>query len=146
MSKLHQRWFFFVPLLLSAALFAGCGQKELPKSQLYPARGKVMINGEPARYVIVHLSPVGGKGGEAHGVTGNDGTFELRTYSQEGPDGALPGEYTVEIEGYDPVQAIGVTRLPDGAKPTKVPKGLDTSKITVEIVEGEDNDLLINIP
>jgi hypothetical protein len=84
------------------------------------------------------------KGVEAFGVTKEDGTFELRTYSNNDPDGAAPGEYQVVLEEYDPVRAVGA-QIPAAAKPTKIPGGvLETGKV-VEIT-GEDPNLDIDIP
>jgi hypothetical protein len=132
-----------VAFLLIAFLVAGCGQSELAKTTTYPAEGKVLIHGEPAAFVMVYLQPVdGGAGAEATGVTGEDGTFQLRTYSNEDFDGAVPGHYEVTLEPYDAVGAVAVP-LPPGAKPTQLPK-LD-GKIVVE-VKAENNNLEINIP
>jgi hypothetical protein len=130
-----------VGLVLFAGLLSGCGQRTLPQEQTYPVRGRVLYKGKPARYVLVRFEPAG-KGVEAIGRTGNDGIFELRTFSNEGNDGAVPGEYKVTVEEIDPVQ---VTKAPKGAKPTPIPNGSITAKKTCGIA-AEDNDVTIEIP
>jgi hypothetical protein len=129
--------------LFVALVVAGCGQSELAKNTTYPVDGKVLIHGEPASFIMVSLQPVAGSSGaEATGVTGEDGTFQLRTYSNEDFDGAVPGQYEVTLEEYNPVEAVA-TPVPPGGKRTPVPK-LE-NKILVE-VKAESNTLEINIP
>jgi hypothetical protein len=129
-------------LLVSASfLVVGCGERKLPQNKVYPAQGKVTLKGKPAAHVLVLLKPMGDEGAEARGVTDENGSFELRTYSNEGNDGATPGEYTVVLEGYDPVQG---GKLPPGAKPTPIEGEMKTG-VTVEITDG-DNDLNIDVP
>jgi hypothetical protein len=136
------RW--FTPVLLVAFL-AGCGPSELPKNTTYPTTGKVLLHGEPAQFVIVHLEPtVPNHGVAAEGVTREDGTFQLRTYSNEEFDGAVPGEYSVTLEEYDPVRSVNI-KPTSGITPTKVPNGEMKTKVVVE-VKADTNDLQINVP
>jgi hypothetical protein len=129
-------------LILFVVLAAGCGQKELPSERTYPVRGTVRLRGEPASYVIIRLEPVEpGKGLAADGFTDADGAFTLRTYSNDEPDGVVPGLYQVILEEYDPVQAGAI---PEGAVPTQI-KGEFKTNVTVEI-KGEESDLPIDIP
>src|SRR5690349_10870135 len=123
---MSKRYLFCVSCCL--ALLAGCGPRQLPRSDTYPVNGTVRLHGEPARYVIVRLEPtVHGKGADAEGTTKEDGSFELRTYANEENDGAVPGEYKVILEQFDPVRS---GTLPKGAKPTTVPNGvIDTGII-----------------
>ena len=143
MSKQMQVWFRFGLVLSAVTAFVGCGSRELPKQETYPVRGKVLWHGEPVRFAIITLQPMGGSGGaEAGGTTAQDGTFALRTLANEGePDGAVPGQYEVRLEPYDPVRAGA---LPKGATPTKIPGEMKTG-VTVE-VKAEENDLNIEIP
>jgi hypothetical protein len=125
-------------------LAAGCGQSELAKKATYPARGRVLYKGEPARFVLIHFEPTApGKGVAADGVTDGNGEFELRTYSNADPDGAVPGEYTVTLEQFDPVRSVGIT-VPKGSTPTKLAKVAVESDSPVE-VRAEDNDLQIQV-
>jgi len=129
-------------LCTTAIVIAGCGQKQLPKETLYPAHGTVRLRGEPAKYVIVRLEPTTpGKGLSADGYTGEDGEFVLRTYSNNEPDGVVPGEYEVILEGYDGTQ---MGSIPVGAVPTQVVGEFKTG-VLVE-VRAEDNQLEIDIP
>jgi hypothetical protein len=131
-------------LILGIALLtAGCGQKELAKKTTVPTQGTITYKGAPAAFVMVTLKPVEkGKGVQAHGRTNQDGTFELRTYSNEDPDGAVPGEYKVVLEEFDPVRG---GRIPAGSTPTQLPPGeLDTG-VTVEVTSSGDN-LTIDVP
>jgi hypothetical protein len=128
--------------LLSAALvLTGCGQRELPKAETYPVRGRVLVNGEPARFIRVRLEPeTPGKGQDATGTTDADGNFELRTWSNDDtPDGAVPGRYRVSLEdSKTPENAIAV---PKGVKATLLPDDLRGKEVTTVEVTSEDNDL-----
>jgi hypothetical protein len=123
-----------------SVLVAGCGERRLPVSKVYPAQGKVTLNGKPAAFVLISLHPTDKKGVLARGTTDENGSFELRTYSNEGNDGAVPGEYNVVLEGFDPVRG---SKLPPGATPTRIRGEMDTG-VKVEITEG-DNDLNIDV-
>ena len=126
---------------LAVCLITGCGQRELPKPELVPVRGKVILRGEPARYVIVRLNATGGMW-ECLGFTDEDGSFELRTLSNSNePDGAVPGEYEVTIEPYDPATC---GPIPKGAVPTQLSGEFNTGQ-PILIASGE-NDLIIDIP
>jgi hypothetical protein len=130
-------------ILVVAVLLCGCGQRTLPTAQTYTVTGHVLVNGKPAAYVIVHFEPVeGGSGVECVGQTDGKGNFGLRTFSNEGEDGAVPGEYQVTILPFDPVSTKAP---PKGAKPTVLPKGVEGKKKTIE-VKAEDNDITLKFP
>jgi hypothetical protein len=130
-------------LTLASVCLIGCGQRELHKNDVYSVQGTLLLHGEPAAFVIVHLEPTASnKGVACEGTTREDGTFELRTYSNEDNDGAAPGEYKVILEEYDPVRS---GPLPKGSKPTPIPKGNMETGQTVEI-KAEPNTLEINVP
>ena len=78
-------WALLVPL--------GCGEApRLPS--LYPAVGRIYLNGVPVRYGRVHLQPIDpGRGVTCWGNIGPDGTFTLRTFTDD--DGAAAGDYNV---------------------------------------------------
>jgi hypothetical protein len=144
MSNLIRRTFPLGFLAALALAGAGCGQRELPKPETYPVHGKVLWHGEPVRFAMISLEPADPSqgGAPAIGTTGVDGTFTVRTFSNSGePDGAIPGEYKVQLEDYDVVRA---GPLPAGARPTKIGRELDTG-VTVQ-VKAEDNDLTIQVP
>ena len=78
-------------------LAAGCGKKG---PVLYPVKGVVRINGEPAKDVNVMFTPVGPLEGVTEplspaGVTGEDGSFRLMSFKPG--DGAPAGEYRVTV-------------------------------------------------
>src|SRR6516164_4220038 len=77
-------------------LLVGCGKKELPQQQVYPAKGKITWGGEPVRFAMVAFQPVDSTVGvNAFARTEADGSFVLWTYANDEPDGAVPGEYKV---------------------------------------------------
>ena len=129
--------------LAAAAFGAGCGPRELSHHETYPVQGTVRLHGQPAAFVIVHLEPATpGKGVAAEGTTKEDGSFELRTYSNEDNDGAVSGDHEVTLEEFDPVRSGG---LPKGAKPTPIPKGtLETGVIVT--IKAEPNTTDIDVP
>jgi hypothetical protein len=129
-------------VVVAALLVGGCGQRTLPTNPTYPVRARILLNGEPASYVLVRFTPTGDAGAEAVGWTDRDGYFELRTYSNEGNDGAVPGEYKVVIEDYDPVRS---GPLPAGATAAKVPGGSQEAKQTYTIASA-DNDFTVEVP
>jgi hypothetical protein len=126
-------------LILFTPALVGCGQRDLSKPSMYPARGRVTIKGQPARYVRVHLEPKDARGAPAIGFTDEDGSFDIRTFAHEGdPDGAVPGEYVVYLSEGVP---------PKGHTGTKVPTRLqdeEKSGLSIEI-KAEDNDIDIQL-
>jgi hypothetical protein len=125
-----------------ASVVSGCGERTLPKNKVYQVRGVILLNGEPARYVMVRFHPVE-PGPEAVGKTDEEGRFELRTYSNEGNDGAVAGQHNVTIEEWNPVTSGG---LPKDAKPTVVPNGSVTTSDPVTVEDNDNNDLTVELP
>jgi hypothetical protein len=88
-------------LLAAAALVAlapGCGGNKGPR--LYPVKGLVRINGEPAKDVNIVFMPVappeaGATPLSPAAVTGEDGSFRLMSFKPG--DGAPAGDYQVTI-------------------------------------------------
>ena len=125
-----------------ASLLVGCGQRELARKTPYPTTGTVTYKGEPVRYAAIHLNPQDERGILAEGFIKEDGTFAIRTFGNEEPDGAVPGTYEVELDGYKVTEHGG---LPKGATPTKLPSTPFKTGVIVEI-QAEDNHLDITIP
>jgi hypothetical protein len=70
-----------------------CGNSE-PK--VYPVRGEVFFNGQPASGAVVHFHPLDEEQcAPAFATVAEDGSFELSTYTTN--DGAEAGEYVVTI-------------------------------------------------
>jgi hypothetical protein len=138
MNTLSRRLLAAVVFLLAGSL-GGCGPRTLPKAHTYKVQGRILLNGEPARYVSVRFLPVEG-GPEAVGKTDGDGHFELRTYSKEDSDGAVAGQHKVTIEELNPVKFGGP---PKGEKVTIVPGGSLDAPDTVEVAADDSNDLTV---
>jgi hypothetical protein len=66
---------------------------------LFPVRGTVLFDGQPADGASVAFQPVGG-GPTPSGIAGPDGTFTLHTHPHGA--GAPAGEYTVVVTWYPP--------------------------------------------
>ena len=88
-------------LLLAAgalvALASGCGKRG---PVLYPVKGVVRINGEPAKDVNIMFTPVtppeaGATPLSPAAVTGEDGSFRLMSFKPG--DGAPAGDYQVTV-------------------------------------------------
>lgn len=127
---------------LVVVLAAGCGEREISRPKASPAQGKVTAGGKPLAFVGIELVPKDGNGRQALGKTGADGTFVLRSFSNDDPDGAVPGEYTVKIHPWNIGEHGG---LPKGARPAKVTPNIADPGVTVTIKD-EENDLDIAIP
>lgn len=110
---------------LAGVLCAGCADDD-GRMETYPARGQVIINGQPAAGCTVAFVPMDPQlrgeimpGGKAD----QTGSFSLTTYETD--DGAPPGDYGVTIrwparetwpgkareQAIDPVELIGPDKL-----------------------------------
>ncbi len=83
---------------LLVLMLAGCSKRH--GVTLYPVRGKVLLNGEPAKDVNIMFSPVTPIEVEGHAlapaaVTEEDGSFRLMSFDPD--DGAPAGDYTVTV-------------------------------------------------
>ncbi len=89
-------------VLATAAAFVGCSDADgAAKSPVFPVKGTVRFEGEPAAgaFVVFHPRSAAKPDAEAPRSTGKvqpDGTFELTTTSQA--DGAPAGEYAVTVQ------------------------------------------------
>jgi hypothetical protein len=116
----------------------GCGSgRPTPNPAVYPARGKIYLDGNPVRYGRVCLVPKEpGRGVRCWGNIGPDGAFVLRTFVDE--DGAAPGEYLVWVEPY----SAGINGPANGS-PSHIParyQDVQSSGLTLTV--GEDGDEL----
>jgi hypothetical protein len=130
--------FIRTSLIVSSLAILGCGG-DLKEKRTYPVHGRILYNGEPARYVQIELEPVNlGYGAAADGVTDREGKFELRTYSNEGPDGAVPGDYKLKVwSGGVKAQEEGGASGDSSPTITVLPGTLE-----IEVtIESTDNDL-----
>src|SRR5262245_17492557 len=93
-----------VCLLLPAfALIAlpSCEQKRYEQIPLYPVRGKVLFDGQPAAGARIQFHPVtpSERAKYPSAKVEADGSFALTTF--ENKDGAPPGEYLVTVRWDD---------------------------------------------
>lgn len=84
--------------LAMVALAACGGGRNLPK--VYPVKGKILVNGQPAKECQIWFHPTAGGDPASrttpHGLTDQSGEFQVTSYY--GNDGAAEGEYVVTIE------------------------------------------------
>lgn len=115
------RAFRLVAWLPLAVLATSCGSG--PK--LYPVKGRVFYQDQPAEGAAVVFHPKGGEAGaaKASGTVGADGSFTLSTHPHG--EGAPPGEYVVLVSWYPPDARTAENarnKLPDRyADPTRSP-------------------------
>jgi Domain of unknown function (DUF6795) len=133
---------------LSAALGCGSAGGKLPKT--VPASGVVTLDGKPVDGAQVVIVPAGeGKTG-ADGVTDASGHFSLRAYREK--DGAIPGEYKVQVSKTIEVRLSGAKGSLDGGDPVRyehaVPAkytGYKTSGLTVSIPDAGKRDIKLEL-
>ena len=120
-------------LLLAALLFAGCGKK----IDVVPAKGKVLIDGEPAANIVIMFTPKITEEGvpavTSQATTNENGEFEL--YTVENKPGAMPGPHMVSlVDGEMERSAQGA----DDESSSRLNAMYDTQRIEVTITEGQD--------
>jgi len=94
-------------VLAMVAAFAGCSDGSGSKSPVFPVKGSVKFEGEPAAgaFVVFHPKAPAKPGEEAARSTAQvqaDGTFEVTTSSQA--DGAPAGDYAVTVLWTKPIK------------------------------------------
>ena len=128
-----------VQFSLSSVLIAcGCSSDQGPK--FYPVSGKVLVDGKPAEYATVSLTPVDSTDGRlpAGGIANADGEFRLRTLKEA--DGAESGEYYVAISWTKPINLK--TSEPEYGPELLPAKYQDPVKWAKKVViEESDNEL-----
>jgi hypothetical protein len=124
-----------------AVLSSGCGKRP---ARNVPVQGKVLVDGQPAKFGSVTFVPDREKGNtlgaEPAGSIGPDGTFVLAT---GGKEGAPPGHYKV---------AVRITAPSDPRNPYSVPRSLiadrfaeaDKSGLRVEVKENGNYELKVS--
>jgi hypothetical protein len=85
----------FAPLiilfLVTTISLSGCSSANKPVE----VEGVVLLDNEPVAEATVLFIPDGSTGQPAHGMTDENGKFQLSTFKEN--DGALPGTYKVTI-------------------------------------------------
>jgi hypothetical protein len=97
----------WMAVLAVVAAFAGCSEGSGSKVPVFPVKGTVQFEGEPAAgaFVVFHPKAPAKPGEETPRSTAQvqpDGTFELTTASQA--DGAPVGEYAVTVQWTKPIK------------------------------------------
>ncbi len=99
MFKTFSRGGRVLPAVVALVILApGCGGNKGPR--LYPVKGTVRINGEPAKDVNIVFTPLappeaGATPLSPAAVTGEDGSFRLMSFKPG--DGAPAGDYQVTV-------------------------------------------------
>lgn len=88
---------FLLAACCVAVFCAACGKND--NVEVYPVKGIVKFNGKPmAGGGSIVFIPTSNQVGKSPGGTVNpDGTYELTTYSEEGADGSMTGDFRVLI-------------------------------------------------
>jgi hypothetical protein len=138
--------------LFLAGLLAslGCGSPggHLPKT--VPAKGVVTLDGKPVEGAQVVLVPAAAGTTGAYGTTDGSGRFSLRAYEEK--DGAIPGDYKVQVSKTVEVKLTGAKGSLDGGDPVRfeygVPArytGVNTSGLTVSIPDAGVSDIQLTL-
>lgn len=137
-SHFTPRGFLLLGVSLVLLCCVSCGSKR----KLYPVRGQVMCDGQPAEGAIVTLHALDASQPMQEVPSSRvkaDGSFTIGTYEPE--DGAPPGDYKVIIIWLPPDALARMS--PDGRLPNKLPDLYSDAKTTplkIHVDEGP-NDL-----
>ena len=129
-------------VLLSAILpvLAGCGDSG-PK--LYSVKGKITINGQPAKDIQVNFHPTDPKEPIASSQVAADGTYELRSTS-ENRAGAVAGTYKVVLTQMAPSGA-DAANMYSAAKPGEGVPGMPAASFPAEYLSAEKSPKQVEV-
>ncbi len=100
-------------MLSLALLCASCALKDDDRVPTFPVKGRVLVNGEPAKHAKVFFHP---QDSDLqlfpHGQADSNGYFQLSTYMLN--DGAPAGAYVVTIVWQDPPPPGSAPDAPEG--------------------------------
>jgi hypothetical protein len=141
--------FFSAAVCLSTVCGCGSGGGNLPRT--VPAMGVVTLDGKPVDGAQVVLVPANdGTTTGAYGITNSSGHFSLRAFEQK--DGAIPGEYKVQVSKTVQVKMEGAKGSLDGGDPVRydfgVPSkytGAKTSGLSVSIPDAGNRDINLTL-
>jgi hypothetical protein len=132
--------------ICSLLTLLGCGPStgHLPKT--VPASGVVTLDGKPVDGAQVVLVPAGDASTGAYGTTDSSGRFSLRAYAEK--EGAIPGDYKVQVSKTIERRLEGAKGSLDGGDPVRfeygVPAkytGAKTSGLSVTIPDAGIRDI-----
>ena len=107
-TRLAKRFLVIQAILAFVCLFQiGCGKRTV---KVYPVRGEVYFNGQPAEGATIHFHPVDKKAcPPAYATVNDDGSYSLTTFKSD--DGAAEGDYIVTVNWPEERQDDGETIL-----------------------------------
>lgn len=123
-------------MLVLLCFFPLACSKPDTKVKVYPVRGKVFFNGQPAGGAVIHFHPKFDtkSGTAAFADVKEDGSFRLSTFGSD--DGAAAGDYIVTIGWSDEKKVDGETvTSPDRMGERYSKRGASTLKATVNTGE-----------
>ena len=108
-------WALRATLALAVVALASCGDSKNQR-KVYPVKGKILVNGQPAPECQVYLIRTSDDNHPSkvtpQGMTNENGEFQLTTYASN--DGAPEGEYVVTIEWRERSGGLGQLANYDG--------------------------------
>jgi hypothetical protein len=126
----------------------GPGTGHLPKT--VPASGVVTLDGKPVDGAQVVIVPAAEGTTGATAVTDASGRFSLRAYPEK--DGAIPGEYKVQVSKTVEVKLTGKAGSLDGGDPVRFDYGVpakypdaQASGLTVTIPDAGNKDIKLTL-
>ena len=108
-------------LILFAISTVSCQKEQTDLLTVYPARGQVFVNDQPAENAEIFFFAIGidnQRTGASQAVVDKDGWYELSTYKNK--DGAPEGKFIVTI-----VWPIGSKPPDEGFEASKMPPRID---------------------
>jgi hypothetical protein len=142
--------FPFILMFILVLSAPGCGPStgHLPKT--VPASGVVTLDGKPVEGAQVVIVPAAAGTTGATAVTDASGHFALRAYPEK--DGAIPGEYKVQVSKTVEVKLTGKAGSLDGGDPVRFDYGVpgkytnaDKSGLTVTIPDSGNKDIKLTL-
>ena len=142
--------FKVIPCLVAGGLLLalGCGPDTSHLPATVPASGVVTLDGKPVdgAQVVLIPQPPATKG--AYAATDASGKFSLRAFEEK--DGAIPGDYKVQVSKTIQVKIPGVEL--DGGEAVRFEFGVPekytsvaTSGLTCKIPEGGTSDIKLEL-
>lgn len=133
---------------VSGLVGCGSGAGNLPRT--VPAAGVVTLDGKPVEGAQVVLVPAGEAVTGAYGVTDARGRFSLRAFDQK--EGAIPGDYLVQVSKTIEVRLKGPPGSVDGGDPVRFEHGVparytnaQTSGLKVTIPDAGKQDIQLEL-
>jgi hypothetical protein len=118
MSKYHSA----SCLLITTLFVSGCGPRTSHLPKTVPATGIVTLDGKPVEGAQVVIIPAKEGVTGASAITDASGRFALRAFPEK--DGAIPGDYKVQVSKTVEVRLAGAKGSVDGGDPVRFDYGV----------------------